>query len=470
MIYMKWEYAYLLKVNMSKLKKDLYPFQKEGVAFIEEHYGRVLVADDQGLGKTIQSLAWLQLHPEARPVIIVAPATVKINWQREAYTWMTNPKVEVISGGKAHKIKGEIIIINYDILTKWVKRLITIGPKVIILDECHFIKNRGIKPKNESDRTKAVKRLCKKAKHVIGLSGTPIVNRPLELINIVNIICPKLFPSSWRYVKRYCDAKFNGFGWDYNGATNIEELHNILTRNLMIRRLKKDVLKDLPPKTRTVIPVEINGMDEYEKAEDDFIGWLHSIDPKGMTPDKLTIALIKIEHLKRLTIAGKMKGIIDWIKNFLDTGEKLVVTFTHRNTASVLVEKFPNISTRVDGTVRDANRQKAVDAFNDDKIRLFLGNLKVMIGINLQAHCSNMLVVELGWVGTELLQAEDRLHRIGQKKGVNIWYIIGCNTVEERILKLLVKKQRIVESVLDGKPLKDKSTLDELLTEMRNKK
>ena len=443
------------------LKKDLYEFQERGVDFIERNHGCALVADEMGLGKTVQALAWLQLHPEVRPAIVVVPSAVKLGWKREAHKWMSDPKTEVVHSRKPYRTNAQIVIINYDIVSAWTNVLIGMRPAVVVLDESHMIKNRCAK------RTKAVRRLCKNVPHIIALSGTPVINRPVELFNTISIIKPDLFPSFWRYTQRYCGAKHNGYGWDYSGATNTDELHHTLVDSIMIRRLKKDVLKDLPDKTRTIVPVEIDNRPVYRKAESDFIKWLKDIDPEKAKRAQGAIALTEIEGLKQLTIKGKMESVLDWIDNFLYTGEKLAVVFVHRKTADVITSEFPKISVRIDGSVVGQERQNTIDTFNTNpNTKLLVGNLKVMVGINLQSQCSNMLVVELGWVGPELLQAEDRIHRIGQKDSVNIWYLIGEKTVEEKILSLLVKKQKIIESVLDGKQIDDSSTLDELLKEM----
>jgi SWI/SNF-related matrix-associated actin-dependent regulator 1 of chromatin subfamily A len=222
----------LKEIKIPGLRGELFPFQKEGVAFLESRRGRALIADEMGLGKTIQALAYLELHPELRPAIVVCPASLKLNWSKEAYNWMSHPEVQILSGRTINtQIRGKIIIINYDVLDAWLPAIARAHPVIVITDECHLYKS------NTAQRTKAVKKLAKMVSHFIALSGTPIVNRPIEIFNAINIINPQVIPPYWVYVKRYCNAQYNGFGWDMNGASNTQELHDILVKSVMIRRL-----------------------------------------------------------------------------------------------------------------------------------------------------------------------------------------------------------------------------------------
>jgi len=457
-------------IGVKGLKGELYPFQKKGVAFIESNKGRVLVADEMGLGKTVQALAWLQMHSDLRPVVIVVPASLKLNWAREAQIWMNNPEVEILSGEKSWTPTGEIIIINYDILHNWIDRLRLVEPKVLITDECHYYKSNGAK------RTKAVKRLAKGIHHVIALSGTPIVNRPIEAFNALKIIDPNLFPDYWFFVRRYCGAKHNGFGWDFNGATHTQELHELLTSTIMIRRLKKDVLPELPSKTFSFVPLQLHNPREYEAAERDFIGYIKETRGQEIA-DRMSNAevLAQIEVLKQLAVKGKLKQSIEWIENFLESGLKLVVFANHRFVIEELMQHFSYIDktrkiidrvVRIDGSVSQTERQKAVDTFQKNPdCRLFVGNIKAAgVGITLTAS-SNVAFLELPWTPGDLTQAEDRVHRIGQKDGVNIHYLLAVDTIEEKIAKLLDSKRKILDAVLDGKATDPGSLLSELLKE-----
>jgi len=327
-------------------------------------------------------------------------------------------------------------------------------PKVVITDESHYYKEMRRK------RSKAVKRLVRQVPNVIALTGTPVLNRPIEIYNAVNILNPKIFSTFLEFTHRYCDPKHNGYGWDYSGASNIEELHKILDEKVMIRRLKKDVLKDLPEKRYTSVPMELDNRKEYSNIENNFIDYVRRT--KGdEAADKAKGAKIlgQIEALKQAAIKGKMKQAIAWIKDFIDNGEKLVVFTTHTKTVNDLMTEFKGIAVKVDGSVRGQKREDAIDAFqNNPKIRLFIGNIRAAgVGLTLTA-ASNVAFLELPWTPGELVQAEDRVHRITQVHGVMIYYLLANQTIEEEIAKLLDSKRDVVTRVTDGTP-PDKETI-----------
>jgi len=468
-------------VEVRGLRKQLFPFQQQGVAFIEATEGRTLIGDEMGLGKTVQALAWLQLHPEKRPAVVVCPASLKLNWKQEAEAWLSEVDVQVINGtDHSIPITGDLIIINYDVLpnkyesyrdvtgrarkreipnTGWVDYLIAAKPQVAIFDECHYIKS------NSANRTKGAKKLGRKVNHIIALSGTPVVNRPIELFNALRMINPAVVPDFWAFAQRYCGAKHNGFGWDFSGSSNTEELHDKLVQTVMIRRLKKDVLKDLPDKIRSFVPMPLANEAEYQQAEDNFIKWLR--DTKGLeAAAKATHAeqLAKIEAMKQLAVKGKLKSAIEWIENYVDSNGKMVVFATHKKTIDALMKKFGNKAVKVDGSVSMSDRDMAVKAFqNDESIRVFVGNIQAAgVGLTLTAS-STVVFLELPWTPGDLSQAEDRCHRIGQKDAVNVYYLLAENTIENEIAKLLDAKRRVLDSVLDGKVTEDDNLFEALI-------
>ena len=452
-------------ISIPSSKKTLYPYQNIGVAFIEKKNGRALIADDMGLGKTAQALSWLQLHPEKRIAIIVVPATLKINWERECHLWVTNPRPQILSGTNTDKkITGDIIIINYDILHAWVDTLKELSPKVIVLDEVHYAKT------SSSRRTKAVKKLCKGIPHVIAMSGTPIENRPVEIFNAINIVDDNIFPSFYTFAHRFCGAKRSGFaknGWDFNGASNTKELHRILTSTIMLRRKKIDVLTELPPKTFAYVPLEITNRKEYEKAKADIISWIW--EQKGReAADRASNAeaFARFEGLKQLAVKGKMDQILDWIEDVIQTNTKLIVFANHKHVIDRVMEEFQNVAVKIDGSVSQAQRQTAVDAFqNDPKTLLFVGNTKAAgVGITLTA-ASNVAFIEFPWNPGAIAQASDRAHRIGQKDNVTIHYLLAVDTIEEEIAHIIDEKMKVLDAVLDGVD----SDSDTLITELIKK-
>ena len=447
------------------LQKGLRKFQLQDLLKTEQLNGRILNGSEMGLGKTVTTLAYLQLHSEKRPVVIVCPASLKLNWLKEIHEWMETPDVQVLGGKNPNMpIVGDILIINYDILDSWVNKLKQINPQIIITDECHYYKN------NQAKRTKAVKKLCKNIPHIIALSGTPIVNRPIEGFNALKIIDDAMIPNFWKFAQRYCGAKHNGFGWDFSGATNTDELHEKLVNTVMIRRKKEDVLPDLPPKVYSTIPFEINNQKEYKRAENDFIQYI--TETKGEKAAKKANnaeVLTRINGLKQISVRGKLKQAKDWIKNFIESNGKLVVFAVHKETINGLMEEFGEQAIKIDGSVSGQKREEAVEQFqNNDSIRLFVGNIQAAgVGLNLTA-ASSVAFLELPWTPGDLQQASDRVHRIGQNKSVNIYYLLASGTIEEEIAELIDKKRRVLDSVLDGEETNQESLLTELISSYKD--
>ena len=452
----------VIQKNIPGLKGTLFPFQSVGVQFIESRSGRALIGDEMGLGKTVQALAWLQMHPDFVPVVIVVPASLKLNWEKEARAWITNPRIEILNGTKPWTPTGDILIINYDVLANWVDRLRQLNPKVVITDECHYYKSTKTK------RTKAVQKLTKGIPHVIALSGTPVINRPIEIFNAINIIDPSIFPGYWQYVQRYCNARHNRFGWDLSGCSNSEELHRILVDTIMIRRLKKDVLLDLPDKVYSFVPLELDNEKEYREANNNFIRFITTIKGQAAAEKaKKAEVLVQVETLKQLAVRGALRQSVEWIRNFLDVDGKLVVFASHKFVIDTLQKEFASIAVKLDGSTNNSERQKAVDSFqNDPNVRLFIGNIQAAgVGITLTAS-SNVVFLELPWTPGALRQAIDRVHRIGQKDCVNVYYLFATNTIMRHLVDIIDAKQRVLDAVLDGKESDENSLLGLLINSL----
>jgi len=432
----------------------LYRYQKRGVLQLEKLGGRVLLADEMGLGKTIQALYYFKRN-KMSPVVVICPASLKYNWAREAAVHIKE-RAEILEGTKPPKKKvfkqNPFVIINYEILGPWLEYLVDLEPKLVILDECQYIKNRQAK------RTRYVKQLCKSVPHVLALSGTPLTNRPAELWTTLNIIRPDLFKSFMSYALEYCAAQRKPWGWEYKGARNLPELHEILITNCMVRRRKVDVLKDLPAKARHAVPVPLENRKEYDEAEEDLILWLSKYSKQKATSAARAQRLVKMGYLKRLAAELKLKAVMDWIDTFLEeTDDKLVVFAIHKNIIQQLKERYPGCVT-VTGQVTGKKRQRSVDKFQRHKgTRLFIGNLQAAgIGLTLTA-ASTVLFAELGWTPGEHIQGEDRIHRIGQQYKSTCYYLIGVNTIEERLSRIIQEKQAVLSATLDG------GTIDEQL-------
>jgi SWI/SNF-related matrix-associated actin-dependent regulator 1 of chromatin subfamily A len=485
------------EVKIENNKLTLYPYQIECVDFADKFNGRVLFGDEPGLGKTIEALFWLLRHPKFKPILVICPSNVKIKWERETRKCIPQLKPIILNGTIPYPFKSDFIIINYDILTYWYNDLKEINFDTIILDEAHMIKN------NQTKRTKAFKRLVKGVPHLLALTGTPIENKPVEIYNIVYALNPLIFPNYYSFTKEYCGAKKTRFGWDTSGATNTAKLNMVLKKFIMIRHKKSEVLPQLPPKISVVIPLKIDNWNTYLKAENEFIRYIQEkyfinklskeledelrkfakdnkieIGEDILTEQDIQLlrigkmqkvasapVLTKIEILKQLAIEGKMNQIIDWIETFLESGEKLVVFAFHKKTINKLMEYFPD-AVKVDGSVVGLKRQKAIDAFQTKpNVRLFIGNiLSTGLGIELTA-ATNAAVLELPWSPGKLSQATDRLHRISNhmERQVTIWYLLGADTIEEKIRNILAEKEKVLNRVLDGKIEEDTSILMDLI-------
>ncbi|KKN88414.1 hypothetical protein LCGC14_0249770 [marine sediment metagenome] len=430
---------------------ELFPYQKEDVLQMERFNGRILNASQMGLGKTLVTLTYLQQHPEALPAVVVCPSSVKYVWEHEALTHIQMHS-QVLEGQKPpqngdHLFSnpGKLIILNYDILQYWVAWLRKLKPQTLILDECHKVKSRTTKV------TKAAKSLSRSIPNMFALSGTPLTNRPAELWPTLNMLRPDLYPAFWPFGIKHCAGKKSYWGWEFKGATNVKELHDKLTKQLMIRRRKKDVL-DLPPKVRQTIPCELSDRTEYEEASNDLIGWLRKNNPRKAGESKM-MAMVRLGYLLRLAARLKLKSVVRWINRFhLESeDEKLIVFAHHKGMIRVIKKRCRAKSVVIDGSVAGQRRKAMADQFQQDKkTRLLIGNIQAAgVGLTLTA-ASTVAFAELDWVPGNMLQAEDRPHRIGQTKTVWIYYLVAGDTVEEKLCKVLQEKQKIITRILDG--------------------
>jgi SWI/SNF-related matrix-associated actin-dependent regulator 1 of chromatin subfamily A len=456
------------------LQELLYRFQRVGVNFLESRGGRALLADEPGLGKTLQALGWLKLHPEVRPTIVICPASVKWHWAREIDRIMPERGPAVVLEERTPfgpppstpPLGGtQLIVINYDILDGWKDWLKALAPKAVIIDEVHKIKNPDAK------RTRACLDLCSGVFHVIGLSGTPIRSRPHEFWEIIHLLEPGLF-SFWEYVREFCDAKQGYKGtWDFTGSSNPKKLNQILSRTIMLRRRKVEVLPDLPKKRRVVVPLDWDRR-SYNRVAAEFDRWLDSLqDGSGdRVPEG---ALLRVGKLKHAIAAAKIGMAASWIDDFLESGEKLIVFAYHRDILQALLERTMGWGTvLLDGSTSGQDRKKMIDAFqNHDEVRLFLGQIEAAgEGINLTA-ASTVAFVEFGWTPGEHDQAEDRPHRIGQEaESVLAYYLVAGGSIENEIVELLDRKRQVVTEILDGREAQDFELVGELLQRLIDRK
>jgi SNF2 family DNA or RNA helicase len=455
---------------------DLYPFQKAGVEYALRTR-RTFIADEQGLGKTFQAIASVHAA-DAFPVLVVCQGNMKYGWHRAWQSACPNRIVDVLKGRKPSRIPDvDVIVINYDILDAWKDEILAFGPKSLINDESHNLKNPKAK------RTKADMEIARSIGDdglVLNLTGTSVLNRPKELASQLDIL--GLFKEEFggfKFFLRYCGAYRDNFGWNMDGATNLDELNERLRSLCFVRRLKSDVLTELPAKQRAIIPIEIDNMREYRAAEEDVVNYLRVAaadkaereaeeaglskdEKKKLRADKARMAaasaaqaetLVQIQTLKQIAARGKVDAAVEWAADFIES-EKLVLFVHHRDVAQMVREdkrlKDSNMAI-ISGGMDAEEKQAQVDKFqNDESCRLILCSLMAAnTGITLTA-ASNVAFLEVGWTPAEHDQAEDRCHRIGQEDSVTAWYLLAQDTIDERIVNLIESKRQVTSAVMDG--------------------
>ena len=439
---------------------ELKPFQRAGVSYLLAQR-RAFLADEQGLGKTIEALASIEAD-SAYPAIVVCPASLKLNWAREIERWLPSRSVQLVSGTGAGAVQtAEITVVNYDIVAARLPALRALAPRALVLDESHYCKNPAAK------RTQAVQRLAGAVPNdglVFALTGTPVMNRPLELV------------SQLRILGRLSDFGSGAqFGRRFRGGDAYLRLHWHLRARCFVRRLKADVLPQLPAKTRAVVPVELDNEAEYRLAERDLVGWLRS-QPLDLAELDAKVAaalraerLVRLNALKLLAAEGKLHAALAWIHDFLSSGEPLVLFARHRKVQRAVLERFPE-SLHILGEDSPHARERALRAFqaaDGPASQLIVCSMEVAgQGITL-TRASNVAFLELDWTPAKHDQAEDRCHRIGQQDAVNATYLLAAGTVDETIATLLEHKRAVIGAVTDGREDDGEGVVDALVRELR---
>lgn len=401
---------------------------------------------------TIQALTWFDWNfGEDALCIVICPASLKYNWEREASIHI-NVRAEICNGQKCPKkrnrfLKHRLIIINYDILPYWFDYLIKLKPDLVIIDEGQNIKNP------EAQRSIYTTALCEDVPHIIVLSGTPLTNRPAELFPILHILLPKRYKRFQRFAWKFCDPRRDFRGkWEYKGAKNLPLLHKRLKKQCMIRRLKRDVLKELPPISHNIVLLDIKNRKEYDDAEKDFIAWLRTKSAAKANRAAKAQRMLKRQYLRRLIGELKLKAVKEWIDNFFEeTDDKLILFGLHKKVLKPLYRHYQTRAVLVDGSVTGRKRQLAVDKFQTSKrTDLFLGNYQAAGTGHTLTAARTVGLIEIPWTPGEVSQAIARAHRMTQTRGVQCFFLVVYNTIEHDLIKLIQHKQGILDSVLDG--------------------
>ena len=439
------------------LKIQPYPYQLKGIARGLQ-LKRFMNCDEPGLGKTLQSIATINLA-DAFPCLVVCPSSLKINWLRE-WEKFTDKKAMILTD----KVRDtwtfffqtgmhQVFIVNYESLKKyfvqrikkaegWTLRDVEFRNSInlfksVIIDESHRCKSAS------TQQAKFCKGICTGKEWVIELTGTPVVNRPKDLIPQLAILDRMNDFGGYKpFVDRYCSGQ--------REASNLRELNFNLWKYCMFRREKSLVLTDLPDKIRQVNTCEITNRKEYMDAERDLIMYLQKY--KDADDDKIAKAMrgevmVRINILRQISARGKVRDVIEFVKDFRENGKKIILFCSLHEVVDQLKRYFP---TAVSVTGRDSQdeKQRAVDAFqNNPKADIIICSIKAAgVGLTLKAS-SNVAFVEFPWTYADCCQCEDRAHRIGQKDSVTCYYFLGRRTIDEKVYRIIQEKKNIANAV-----------------------
>ncbi|KAK4421583.1 SWI/SNF-related matrix-associated actin-dependent regulator of chromatin subfamily A-like protein 1 [Sesamum alatum] len=448
----------------SYIEAKLLPFQRDGVRFVLQHGGRVLLADEMGLGKTLQAIAVTSCIREAWPVLILTPSSLRLQWASMIQQWLDIAPSHILWSGSNRggfnivpsntrrpiNLDGVFNIISYDTVPKLQDMLLASDFKVVIADESHFLKNAQAK------RTNASLPILQKAQYAILLSGTPALSRPIELFKQLQALYPEVYKNVHEYGTRYCRGGIFGV---YQGASNHEELHNLMKATLMIRRLKKDVLSELPVKRRQQVFLEL-GQDEMRQINALFRELevvklkIKSCQSREEAESLKFTEKNLINKIYTDSAEVKIPAVLDYLGTIIEAGCKFLI-FAHHQPMIDSIHKFflkKKVGCiRIDGSTPAASRQALVTEFQEkDSVKAAVLSIKAGgVGLTLTA-ASTVIFAELSWTPGDIIQAEDRAHRIGQVSSVNIYYLLANDTVDDIIWDVIQSKLENLGQMLDG--------------------
>ena len=461
-------------------------YQRAGIAFGYERPA-VLIGDEMGLGKTIQAIGIINCTPEAKRILVICPASLKLNWRRELEKWCVKKRAIFIADGQMLPDMEGIVVVNYDVLHKHEDVLHRLEFDILVVDEAHFLKNPkarrskmvfGIKA-SKRDRDNGIPDVpgIKAVKKVM-LTGTPIANKPAELFPLINYLDPLTWNNFFAYGRRYCNGNNWSGHWDFTGSSNLDELQDKLRSTIMVRRLKKDVLTELPPKRRQVIElpagaaaraikaerkawddredemVDLEARVELAKAEDDPAAYKAAVDALAKGHSTLFSEIAKLRHD---TAVAKIPQLIAHLRDLMEeTDEAIVCMAHHHEVTDALLAEFGTMAVLHRGDLSMEQKDAAVTRFQgtkdtpfDPTCRLFLGSIQASgVGITL-TRSSQVVFAELDWVPGNVSQAEDRCHRIGQAESVLIQHLVLEGSLDAVMAKRIIAKQTVIDQALD---------------------
>ena len=451
------------KVDVDYSKYDHRPPLEHQKEAVEKLAGsrRFILADDMGLGKTTATII-AALETGSKKILIICPASLKINWQREIENYSDRPVF--ISEGKKFSTESDFVIVNYDILKNFHDTkekdnslLNQSNFDLVILDEAHMISNP------QAQRTKIINHFVKNIKRVWLLTGTPMTSRPMNYYNLLNIIESPVAQNWMAYAIRYCQGYQFMAGrrkvWNVTGASNLEELRDRTSKQIL-RRLKEDVL-DLPDKIISPVYLRLKSK-EYEELMGEYYDWF---DNKKDESSSLTVQFSKLMKVRKVIANEKTKQTIEFAENIIEQGKKVIIFTNFTDTLQTIYQHFGKQAVYLDGSCSKPHRQNAVDEFQEnDKIKVFVGNLKAA-GVGLTLTAAEVVIMnDLSFVPAEHAQAEDRAYRYGQKSNVLVYYPLYENTIEGAVYDILNRKKEIIRTVMgDQQPENVGDVVEEIL-------
>jgi SWI/SNF-related matrix-associated actin-dependent regulator 1 of chromatin subfamily A len=418
--------------------------QKEAVQKLVENK-KFILADDMGLGKTTSAII-AALESGSKKVLIICPATLKINWKREIENY--SDKSVYIAEGKNFSTDADFVIINYDIIKnfhdtkkKGESQILDANFDLVVVDEAHYIKNAT------AQRTKLINDLVKKVDRLWLLTGTPMTSRPIDYFNLLSLIESPVAKNWMAYAIRYCQGyQFNVGGrkvWNVMGASNLEELRD-RTSGLTLRRLKENVL-DLPDKIITPVYLRLKSK-MYEEIMGEYYDWY---DKNPEESKSLTVQFTKLTKIRQVIADEKVSQTIELAENIVEQGKKVIIFCNFTDSLNKICEHFGKAAVKINGSMSKPERQHSVDSFQEnDKIKVLVGNIRAAgVGITLTA-AEAVIMNDLSFLPSDHAQAEDRAYRYGQKNNVLVYYPIFENTIEGIIYDILNNKKQVIATVM----------------------
>jgi SWI/SNF-related matrix-associated actin-dependent regulator 1 of chromatin subfamily A len=418
--------------------------QKEAIQKLVENK-KFILADDMGLGKTTSTII-AALESGSKKVLIICPATLKINWKREIENY--SDKTIYIAESKNFSTEADYVIINYDILKNFhdpkkknESQVLASNFDLVIIDEAHYIKNVT------AQRTKLINDIVKNIDRLWLLSGTPMTSRPIDYFNLLSLIDSPVAKNWMAYAIRYCQGyQFNVGGrkvWNVTGASNLEELRD-RTIGLTLRRLKENVL-DLPDKIITPVYLRLKSK-QYEEVMGEYYDWY---DKNPDESKSLTVQFSKLTKVRQIIADEKIAQTIELAENILEQDKKVIIFCNFTDSLNKITEHFGKAAVKLDGSMSKPERQRSVDEFQDNsKVKVFVGNIKAAgVGITLTA-AEAVIMNDLSFLPSDHAQSEDRAYRYGQKNNVLVYYPIFENTIEGVIYDILNNKKQVIATVM----------------------